>query len=201
LIPQPNPSFRFLHLIWSGLLIVSTLGWSWLAMQAVHELGHVLHAWMSGAGVQRIVLTPLEISRTDVAPNPHPQFVAWGGPVWGILLPAFFWWVARNKTPHGDWWFQFFAGFCLIANGTYLLGGCVSPVGDAEVLIQNGAPRVCLMLFGITTIPAGLILWDGQGGHFGFGRDSVPVERSVALSAAVAFVATVIVELLFQSLE
>lgn len=170
-------------------------------MQAVHELGHVLHAWISGGRVQRIVLAPLEISRTDVAPNPHPQFVAWGGPVGGSLIPLGIWLVARVIVPHGAWWLRFFAGFCLIANGAYLLGGSISPLGDAEVLIQNGAPRVLLLSFGIATIPAGLALWNGQGKHFGLGRESQPVERSAALAAFLAFVATVIAEFLFQSLE
>src|SRR5215472_11635577 len=73
------------------VLIASTLLFSWLAMQAVHELGHVLHAWASGGTVTKVLLVPLEISRTDVSPNPHPQFVAWGGPIWGALLPACVW--------------------------------------------------------------------------------------------------------------
>ena len=57
------------------VLIVATGALSWLAMMIVHEFGHVLHAWFSGANVVKVVLHPLAISRTDVAPNPHPLFV------------------------------------------------------------------------------------------------------------------------------
>jgi hypothetical protein len=59
--------------ILQAILIVSAFGLSWLAMMAVHELGHVLHAVASGGTVVGVVLNPLEISRTDVSPNPHPQ--------------------------------------------------------------------------------------------------------------------------------
>ena len=45
-----------------ALLIVSTLALSWLGMQAVHEAGHVLHAWWSGGRVERLVLHPLTLS-------------------------------------------------------------------------------------------------------------------------------------------
>ncbi|MBI5758664.1 MAG: hypothetical protein HZA46_09115 [Planctomycetales bacterium] len=72
---------------WLFVLIVSTLGLSWLLMQGFHEFGHVLHAWVSGGTVVRVRLHPLEISRTDVFPNPNPQFVAWGGAVWGSVIP------------------------------------------------------------------------------------------------------------------
>ena len=49
-----------------GVLIVATLLLSWLLMQAVHELGHAIGAWISGGHVERVVLHPLTISRTDV---------------------------------------------------------------------------------------------------------------------------------------
>src|SRR5262245_50003137 len=122
-----------------ALLIVATVAWSWLAMQVVHEFGHVVHAWMSGGHVTKVVLNPLEISRTDVQPNPSPQFVTWGGPVWGSLLPLAAWFVARRLGWARAWFLRFFAGFCLIANGGYLLAGSFYPAGDAETLIQSGA--------------------------------------------------------------
>jgi hypothetical protein len=62
-----NRSYQF-------LLCTSTVAFSWLAMQAVHELGHIFHAWLSGGTVTAVILHPLEISRTDVSPDPHPQF-------------------------------------------------------------------------------------------------------------------------------
>jgi hypothetical protein len=69
------------------LAVVFLLYASWLAMMAIHELGHVLHAWLSGGTVSLVYLRPFEFSRTDLSVNPHPQFVAWGGPLWGCVIP------------------------------------------------------------------------------------------------------------------
>ncbi|MCY2994781.1 MAG: hypothetical protein NTY19_44005, partial [Planctomycetota bacterium] len=69
------------------LLIATFLPLCWFAMMAVHELGHVIGAFASGGLVARVVLHPLTISRTDLSVNPHPLFVAWAGPVAGVLLP------------------------------------------------------------------------------------------------------------------
>jgi hypothetical protein len=69
-----------------ALLILFAIGLSWLAMMAIHEFGHVLHALVSGARVERVVLHPLAISRTDVSPNPHVErilaIVARFGDMW-----------------------------------------------------------------------------------------------------------------------
>ena len=59
------------------ILMASTLLGSWLGMQAVHELGHVFGAWLTGGRVQQVVLHPLTISRTDLAENPSPLVVVW----------------------------------------------------------------------------------------------------------------------------
>lgn len=69
------------------LLIASFVAFSWLAMQAVHEPGHVLGARATGGTVTKVVLHPLALSRTDVSPNPRPLFVVWAGPIVGALLP------------------------------------------------------------------------------------------------------------------
>lgn len=154
------------------ILIVLSLAGSWWGMEAVHEFGHALHAWCSGGRVVAVVLHPLEISRTDVAPNPHPQFVAWGGPVWGALLPLGGWLAVRSVHWSRAWLVRFFAGFCLVANGGYLLGGGLYPVGDAEVLLREGAPRIALLAFGGIALAGGLVLWNGLGPRFGFGGAS-----------------------------
>jgi hypothetical protein len=70
------------------VLIGSTLAFSWLAMQAVHELGHVVGAMLSGGRVDQVILHPATISQTRLAANPHPQFVAWMGPILGVALPV-----------------------------------------------------------------------------------------------------------------
>ena len=70
------------------LFVFSTLSLSWLGMMAVHELGHIAVALLTGGKVVRVVLHPAAISRTDVSPNPSPLLVAWGGPLVGCLIPV-----------------------------------------------------------------------------------------------------------------
>lgn len=69
--------------IYQAMLILSTLGLSWLGMQIVHEAGHVAVAWASGETVERVVLHPLAISRTDTSHDHHPLLTVWGGPLLG----------------------------------------------------------------------------------------------------------------------
>lgn len=71
-----------------SIAILTILCLSWLGMMAVHELGHVAGAVITGGHVVRVVLHPASISRTDVSPNPSPLIVAWAGPVLGCLVPA-----------------------------------------------------------------------------------------------------------------
>ncbi|HEV8059073.1 MAG TPA: M50 family metallopeptidase, partial [Gemmataceae bacterium] len=74
-----------------SVLIVSTISASWLGMQAVHECGHVLGAWVTCGEVNKVVLHPLTLSRTDLKRNPHPLVVVWAGPCFGVLFPLALW--------------------------------------------------------------------------------------------------------------
>jgi hypothetical protein len=185
--------------VWQALLILFALGFSWLAMMAIHELGHVLHALVSGARVERVVLHPLAISRTDVSPNPHPQFVAWGGPVWGTILPlgllAVVWITARTYT----YLAAFFAGFCCLANGLYLAAGSFAGVGDAGDLMRHGAARWELWPFGLPVSLLGLWLWNGLGPQFGFGPAGVQVDSRVAVGLGLALLVIAVLELLLSA--
>src|SRR5438552_3539003 len=99
-------------------------------MQAVHELGHVVCAWATGASVVRVVLDPLTFSRTDVAGGRHPALVAWAGPLCGAALPLIVWLAGRGAGWPGAYLLRFFAGFCLVANGAYVGFGSFEPAGD-----------------------------------------------------------------------
>ena len=136
---------------------------SWLAMMAVHEAGHVLHAWTTGGRVVRVELPLLGFSRTDVSPNPRPAVVAWGGPVWGCLLPLAALAACPRKLPRIRSTLQLFAGFCLIANGVYLGVGWIDRVGDAGDLVRHGTPPWVLSAFGLLASAAGLYLWHRLG--------------------------------------
>ena len=155
-------------------------------MQAVHELGHVIGAWLTGGRVARVVLHPLTISRTDMADNPQPLVVAWSGPLFGIVVPLLLWLLAAILRLAATFVLRFFAGFCLIANGAYLAAGAWARIGDAGDLLRHGSPGWCLWLFGVLAVPAGLWLWHRQGRHFGLGAEPAEVRPAVACGVGVA---------------
>jgi hypothetical protein len=151
------------------LLIAATLIASWLGMQAVHELGHVAGAFATGGRVERVVLDPLSLSRTDLADNPSPLAVAWAGPLVGVLLPLTIWTFAAAIQMPLRYLARFFAGFCLVANGVYIGSGVFGGMGDTDTMLRHGSSRWPLALFGAVTVPLGFWLWHRQGGHFGLG--------------------------------
>ena len=177
------------------VLIVSTVCFSWLAMMVAHEVGHVLHAWWSGGTISKVVLHPLVISQTDLSHNPHPYFVAWGGPIWGCLIPLILLALARLARVGFAFLFRFFAGFCLIANGVYIGAGSFVGAGDAGDLMRLGSPQWLLILFGIATCPFGMCLWHGLGPSFGMGSPRQQVDRRAAVVVPVALTLLVALEL------
>jgi hypothetical protein len=185
--------------LFQALLIFSTAGLSWLLMMAVHEAGHVLHGWCSGAQLAAVHLPLVGFSRTDFAANPHPLFVAWGGAIWGSALPLTILAIARCfAAKRHVYLLAWFAGFCLIANGAYLFGGAFLTGGadDGGVILQHGGAHWQLFSFGIVTVAAGLYLWNGLGPYFGLGSSRGQVDRTAA--AAVTFaLAGVVLTLLF----
>lgn len=132
-------------------------------MMAVHELGHVVGALVTGGSIERMVLYPLAISRTDVSPNPHPAIVVWLGPIVGAFLPlAAFAAIPRRFTVLRNV-ARFFAAFCLIANGAYIAFGAVGGVGDCGEMLRSGTPQWVLFAFGAVTIPLGLSVLHALG--------------------------------------
>jgi len=136
---------------------------SWLAMMAIHESGHVLGGLLTGGKIACVVLHPLAISRTDLAVNPHPAVVVWAGPLIGALLPLSLWFGACLLKWSQTGLVQFFAGFCLIANGAYIAGGALEGIGDCGVMRQTGSPLWLMWGFGLVTVPVGFWLWHRLG--------------------------------------
>ena len=160
-------------------LILSTVIASWLGMQFVHEFGHLLGAWLTGATVQQVILSPLTISRTDLIQNPSPLVVVWLGPVFGAIAPVLIWWAANVFQWKATFVLRFFAGFCLIANGAYLGFGSFDGVGDCGEMLKYGSPIWSLWIFAVLTIPVGFWFWHRQGREFGIGKQAKPISSVV----------------------
>lgn len=156
------------------LLVVPLVYACWLLMMAVHELGHVLHARLSGGRVVAVHFGLLEFSRTELAYDPHPQFVAWGGPVWGSLIPLAAYGRAVALHLRVRRLLCFFAGFCLIANGAYIGLGWIDAAGDAGTLLRNGASVWVMATGGLSAVALGLYVWHSLGPRFGLASEPVP---------------------------
>jgi len=179
------------------VLIGTFIPFCWLGMQVVHELGHVLLAWATKGEVTKVALHPLIMSRTDLAENPHPLAVVWGGPILGCLLPLAAFGAASICRAPGVFLFRFFAGFCLVANGVYIGTGWLLANGaDPGVMIENGSPTWLLVVFGLLTFPAGLYLWHRQGHHFGLAEANGYVSKLAAAVSGALLVALVVFELI-----
>ena len=178
----------------SAVLLASLLALSWFWMQAVHELGHVLGAWVTGGIVDQVVLHPLTISRTDVGRNPQPLVVAWSGPFVGVLLPLAIWGLLAAARGKLSWLARFFAGFCCLVNGLYLGVGSLDRVGDAGDIMHYGSPIWTLWLFGLLVAPLGLALWNGLEAKFGWGRPNESVSWRLAAGTMFVLVATITIE-------
>lgn len=180
-----------MHRFHATLFAVSLTALSWLLMMAMHELGHVVGAWLTGGKVETVVLHPFAISRTDVAPNPHPAVVVWMGPLFGCLLPIAILLaipkrlqILRNSA-------KFFVGFCLVANGTYIALGAHEGIGDSGEMLRTGTPTWCLLMFGAMTFPLGLYQWHQLGSLAQlFESTQISAYQAYLVSAALAIVIT-----------
>ena len=181
------------------ILVGSFIGFSWLAMQVVHEFGHILGAWLTGGTVSKVVLYPLTISRTDLASNPHPLSVVWAGPIVGSFFPFLVFLFARICRAPGIYLFRFFAGFCLTANGVYIGVGSFPGVADAGDMLRHGCPQWFLVVFGLVTVPLGLYLFHGIGPKFGVGEAGGKVSRSAAIVSLCLFLGIAAVEVIINS--
>lgn len=181
------------------VFVVALLALSWFGMMAVHELGHVIGALATGGRVERVVLHPLSISRTDVVPNPHPSVVVWMGPVLGCLLPIMGWLSVPCRWRRIRTVLMFFAGFCLLANGAYIGIGAADQVGDCRVMLQHGSPLWHLLTFGLVAIAIGFAVWHRLGSPMQFLSESDDSDFSATCVLVAILVAAVVCEVVFSA--
>ena len=172
-------------------LIASTLGFCWLGTQIVHELGHVLAAWVGGETVERVVLHPLVISRTDVSRDRHPLLVVWGGPVVGSLVPLGMLAVARATSFEARLFVSVLRRVLPDHQRRVPGRGIVRARGRRRRPTPPGAPRWSLIAFGLVCAPVGLWLWNGLGPRFGLGEARGEVDRE-AVAWTVGLVAIIV---------
>ena len=166
-------------------LLAGTLYGSWLLMMVLHEFGHAIHGWASGATVSRVVIGPHLLSQTVFDENPHPLFAAWGGALWGSLLPLAVWGGLALAKSARAYLGRFLAAFCLVANGGYIGVGALTLAGDAGDMTLYGCPRWVPALVGLPLAALGLYLWHRQGRFFGIGSEAQPVRRADAVGVLV----------------
>ena len=169
------------------VLIATWLPFCWLVMQLLHELGHLVAAWLLGVEVVRFHFGLLTVSHTMLNDAGQSQAtllaVTWAGSIMGMLLPLVIWGGVALFRLREAFLARFLAGFCLVANGCYLLCGPADGYADTGVLLANGAMRWQLAIVGILGIALGFLLWNRQGSHFGIGPTPCPIRRqSIAVS-------------------
>ena len=179
------------------LLIVSWLLFCWYAMQLLHEVGHVMAAWGLGIEIVQFHFGLLTISHTmlnESGQSPNIILAAtWAGPLAGMILPLVIWGMATAVRFRETFLLRFLAGFCLVANGCYLLCGPADGYADTGVLLAHGAMRWQLVVAGLIGIISGFLLWNGQGGHFGIGKKPQPISQRSIIISLVCLAAIVVI--------
>lgn len=136
---------------------------AWYVMLATHELGHGLHALLSGVTVLNINFPLIGFPYTQVGTPTRSLFLLWGGFIWGCGIPMSAYFAVCAMKNRTVLWLRrevgFLAGFCLLANGAYLAAGAVYQIGDAAEMIRAGSPLGLLVTIGIVLAAFGLLFW------------------------------------------
>ncbi len=196
--PTRGESPLFLQRTQQVFFIVSLLALNWLLMMAVHEFGHVIGAWLTGGVVEKVVLHPLTISRTDVSPNPNRAVVVWLGPVVGSILPMIGWMLVPRSWERVRQLAMFFAGFCLVANGAYIGIGVFDQVGDCREMLKTGSAIWMLLLFGAVAVSIGFYLWHRLGSLRQFLVDRKAIDSRITWSLIGALALVIVSECAFS---
>jgi len=162
------------------VMLVGLLGFSWPLALLVHESGHAMGAVMTGGHVVRMVWHPLVLSRTDVDPNPRALVVVWAGPIFGAIVPVAIAICVSAAKLSVSYIVNFFAGFCLLLNGTYIGVGTLTRVGDAKDMLRLGSPMWVGLRFGAVATICGLWLVNRVSPRLGFGNNPQTVRQDHA---------------------
>lgn len=135
---------------------------SWLVMTSIHELGHIVGGWCSGAKLQQVDLLPWHLPYSIFDPDPLPLVTLWCGPVLGVLVPLIVALLVRQD------WMWFIANFCLLANGVYITAAWFSGDRylDTPQLLAHGAHPFPIALYCTLTI---------GGGYWAFRRSCIHI--------------------------
>lgn len=124
---------------------------AWCVMTLTHELGHVTAGWAGGGQLVMAELRPWRLPYSLHQPDPHPLVTLWGGPILGVVLPTLMACAVRRN------WVWLIAGFCLLANGTYLAVAWFSDDAqlDTQKLLHAGAAGWMIWGYSAVCIGAG----------------------------------------------
>jgi len=117
-----------------------------------YEFGHALSVWLSGGSVRSWCGHPLQLSWTSFSRNPHPQLVAWGGPIWGALLPVVFS-VSRDGFARRPLPLSCSSPALSDRQWAVHVGGCIGLVVTGGRWWRSGAAPWELQLFGVVVTP------------------------------------------------
>ena len=133
--------------------LLALLAASWCVMTFTHEAGHIVGGWVGGARLRYAQLWPWGIPYSTFDPDPHPLLTVWSGPLLGALVPVGVALLVRRR------WAWFIAHFCLLANGTYLVGGWITGdrLVDTTRLLAAGAHPATIVAYCLLTVGVGYV--------------------------------------------
>jgi hypothetical protein len=118
-----------------------------------------------------------------------PLVVVWAGPAFGAIAPAVLAACISAAKLSIGYLVNFFAGFCLIANGAYIGVGTFEHVGDAKDMLRLGTPPWIMLLFGVAAYVVGFWVWNRVSPKLGFGKRPGPIRRDHAYAVLVIAIA------------
>ncbi len=113
------------------------------------------------------------------------------GPLLGVSLPLGLLPWTRAAAPLVRNVLQFFAGFCLVANGAYIAFGAIDMVGDCRVMFETGTPVWMMGAFGAVAVPAGLLTWHHLGSPMDFWRSPAAISAKAAVLMSLVCISVV----------